>query len=61
MAFLWITIKTHNRQKGIDKDEQLHSGDVGTILPETQDLKIIDRNKNIFKLQKVALEKVQLA
>jgi long-chain acyl-CoA synthetase len=34
----------------IDADGWLHSGDIGTIIPGTNALKITDRRKNIFKL-----------
>ena len=39
-----------NTQQTVDADGWNHSGDVGTILPNGA-LKIIDRKKNIFKLQ----------
>jgi len=47
----------------IDEDEWLHSGDIATIIPEHGNaLKIVDRVKNIFKLQQgeyISPEKIE--
>ena len=52
-----------NTNLAVDKDGWFHSGDVGMILPEHGNaVKIIDRVKNIFKLQQgeyVAPEKLE--
>lgn len=39
-----------NTKETVDEQGWNHSGDIGTILPNGA-LKIIDRKKNIFKLQ----------